>query len=136
MSEQIAQLLVKIEAADMDENELEDLARLLQQDIESLDVESVEPVKGGDVPDGAMAAEWFEIGGLLIKMGTAVLPPLLLVIKTWLDHRAKARQTPSEENEIKIKIIQDDFSVEIQPSTTKQEIIIKTEALQKRIESN
>ena len=37
MSEQIAKLLVKIEAGDMDENELDDLARLLQEDIAALD---------------------------------------------------------------------------------------------------
>ncbi|MDM8537217.1 hypothetical protein QUF70_10720 [Desulfobacterales bacterium HSG17] len=139
MSEQIAKLLVKIEAADVDENELEDLTRLLQEDIASLDVESVEPVKGGDIPKGAMAAEWYEIGVLSIKMATAVLPPLILAVKAWIDRQSQNqnadRKETSASDQWKVKIGLGALSIDVERTTSKQEIVDKTAQLQKQIEN-
>jgi len=125
MSEQIAKLLVKIEAADMDENELEDLARLLQQDIESLDVESVEPVKGGDVPDGAMAAEWIKVGSFVVKLTKGLITPVIKTIESWLKRRGARRIETTSETNTKIKISIGSFSFEMDKTTTNTENIIK-----------
>ena len=138
MGDHISDLLVKIDAPGIDENELADLARLLRDEIETLDVESVQPVKGGDIPKGAMAGEWYEIGVLSIKFGTAVLPPLILLIKSWLD-RQKPTQSPGRKetttsDKWKIKIGLGALSVEIDRETTQQEIVDTTAQLRKQIE--
>ncbi len=125
MSEQITQLLVKIEAADMDENELEDLARLLQQDIESLDVESVEPVKGGDVPDGAMAVEWVKAGSFVVKLTKGLITPAIKTIESWLKRRGANRIETTSETSLKIKIGIGPLSLEIDKTTANTENIIK-----------
>ncbi len=135
MAEQLSEMLVKIDAPDLDDNELADLARLLQGDIGELDVESVEPVKGGAVPDGAMPVEWYEIGVLSIKLATAVLPPLILAVKSWLDRQDDSRKATSKKDEWKVKIGFGSFSIDIGRSTTKQEIVDKTKEIQKQIES-
>ena len=125
MTGQIAKLLVKIEAADTDENELEDLTRLLKEDIVSLDVESVEPVKGGDVPDGAMAAEWVTVGSFAVKLTTAIIKPVIETIDSWLKRRGAARIETSSETSLKIRVGIGSFSLEIDKSSSDTENIIK-----------
>ncbi|MCP4345539.1 MAG: hypothetical protein GY795_08435 [Desulfobacterales bacterium] len=125
MSEQTAKLLVKIEVADMDKNELEDLTRLLQEDIESLDVESVEPVKGGDVPEGAMAGEWVKVGSLVVKLSKSVIQPVINAIESWLKRRDANRIESSSVTNLKIKIGLGPLTFEMDKSTSGTENIIK-----------
>lgn len=127
-----AELQLQIDAPGRDKNELDDLTRLLQKDIAQLDdVESVEPVSGGAVTKGAMAADWYEIGVLSIKMATAVLPPLLLTIKAWIERQNAGKDKSAKDKitkeDIKVKLRYGKFSLEVNRSTSVQE-------LQKQIE--
>ena len=125
MSELITKLLVKIEAADMDDNELEDLARLLQEDIESLDVESVEPVKGGDAPDGAMALEWIKVGSFMVKLTKELIKPVIKTIDSWLKRRGAKRIESSSETTLNIKIGIGPLTFELGKTKSDTETIIK-----------
>ncbi len=138
MGDPISDLLVKIEAPGVDKNELADLERRLRGEIEQLDVESVQPVKGGDIPKGAMAGEWYEIGVLSIKMATAVLPPLILLIKSWLERQGPkagaGRKETRTTDKWKIKIGLGTLSVEIDRDASKEEIADAEAQLRKQIE--
>ncbi len=124
MSEQIAKLLVKIEAGNMDDNELEDLTSLLKEDIAIQDVKSVEHVKGGDVPEGAMAVEWLKEGSFMIKLTKGLINPVITTIDSWLKRRANQIEVSSETN-LNIKVCIGSLSFEINKSTSNTENIIK-----------
>ncbi len=124
MSE-IAKLLVKIEAAGMDDNELDDLVSLLKEDIAIQDVESVEPVKGGDVPEGAMAVEWLKVGSFMVKLTKTLINPVITTIDSWLKRRGANQIETSSESNLNIKVCIGSLSFEINKSTSNTENIIK-----------
>jgi hypothetical protein len=133
-----AELQLQIDAPGRDKNELEDLSRLLRQEIAQLDdVESVEPVSGEPVSrSGAMAVDWYEIGVLSIKMATAVLPPLLLTIKAWLERqssgKAGAAKDKFEKQDLTVKFRLWGLSFEMNRSTSVAEL---TKEVQNQIEN-
>ena len=125
MDQPSANLLVKIEAPGLDNNELEDLARLLREDIETLDVGSVEPVKGGDVPEGAMAGEWIQIGSFLVKLTKGLIRPLLKTIESWLKRQGARRIETTSESNLEIKIQIGELSIVVNKSNAITENVIK-----------
>lgn len=133
----LAELQLQIEAPGRDKNELEDLSRLLQNEIAQLDdVESVEPISGEPVSrGGAMAVDWYEIGVLSIRMATAVLPPLLLTIKAWIERqnsgKAGAAKDKFEKQDLTVKFKLWGLSFEMNRSTSVAEL---TRDMQKQIE--
>jgi hypothetical protein len=67
-----------------DARELDRLSRQLRDEIESLDVDSVELRRGGQAPPGTMAGEEITIGSLIISLASAgVFTALIETLKGW-----------------------------------------------------
>lgn len=69
-----------------DEARLEELALMLRQDLLALDVESVEPVRDGDAPEGTRGG-LVAIAGLLsvsLAPGLQVVGAVVAVVRDWL----------------------------------------------------
>lgn len=117
MTDQTTELTLQIDAPDLDENELDDLAQLLREEVELLDVESVERATKGPAPDGAMAVDWVLIGGLLVKLSPIVVPPLVGALRAWIDRQYKG----SKESKLRLKIKWGDKEINLSQSTSRQE---------------
>jgi hypothetical protein len=76
-------LCVKIESADSNDEERDRLARLLLKEIRELNVETVEPAKGGPVPERAKSGEAFLAGAVAMTLLPSVLPPLVALLQDW-----------------------------------------------------
>jgi hypothetical protein len=62
------ELAAVVEAdASYDAEELADLTRRLRSELLDLDIDSVEPVAGGEAPAGAKGVELLAIGGLVVR---------------------------------------------------------------------
>ncbi len=118
MTDKIATLALKIDAEGYDDNELDALARQLQDEIAELDVEAVEQVKGGAIPEGAMAVDWALVGELAVKLAPIVIPALASVLKAWIDRHIEG----SETGKFKIRIAGKDFKFVLDYSMSREEI--------------
>lgn len=70
-----------------DDIEIVDLTAGLRRRLLELNVQSVEPARGGETPTGAKAVDPISLGALVVTASTAVLPAVLKVVESWLDHR-------------------------------------------------
>ncbi len=131
MPDQITELTLQIDAPDIEANELDDLARLLRAEIEELDVESVEQVKKGPIPKGAMAVDWIQIGEMAIRLSPIIVPPLMAAVRAWIDRQYKG----SKESKLKLKIKWGDFEFAMNRSTSRQEAANMGQELADKIEA-
>lgn len=130
MTDQIAELMLQIDAPDLDANELDDLTRQLQNEIDQLDIEAVEQVKGGPAPEGAMGVDWAQIGELAIKLGPIVVPALVSVLKAWLDRQYKG----SKKTGLKLNIRLKDFHFVLDQTMSRQEMANMEKELTSKIQ--
>ena len=106
---QPAHLTVQIEAGeDSDADELDRLTRQLRDEIQELEVESVELVKGSATLPGAKSAEAVTLGALAIAVLPAVVPKLVEFLQAW--------STRGEGHTVKIKTQVGDRALEVEYS--------------------
>lgn len=118
MTDQAAEFKLKIDALDIDDNELDDLTRQLRDEIEQLDVDAVELVKGGSIPQDTMGVDLVQLGEVVITLGPIVVPSLLLTLKAWIDRQHKG----SKESKFKFRLKYKSLDLELDHSTSKQEM--------------
>ena len=91
-----------------DPEELDLLTRQLLTEVQELDVESAELVKGGELPEGAKAGELITLGTLAVAVLPAMAPKLLDLVQSW--------SMRSQNRRVKIKAQVDNRSIEVEYS--------------------
>ncbi|OKK14184.1 hypothetical protein [Streptomyces sp. CB02400] len=79
--------LVLTGGQDSDQEELDQLALQLRERLLELDVDYVEPVRSGDVPDGAKPVDAFAVGALAVTLAPIALRSVLDLVRTWIENR-------------------------------------------------
>jgi hypothetical protein len=103
---------------DADPEELAELAYRLRSELLDLDVESVEPMRASDAPEGAKGVELLALGGLVVQfvLRHEVLTSIINGVHTWLQ-RQSARS---------VKVTLDGDSLEITgPSSAEQDRLVE-----------
>ena len=78
-----------------DNDRIDSMTRQLRDEIRELEVQSVELVKGPGASEGARAGEVAAIGELAVALIPGVLPPLIGLLRGWLDRHDTPKLTPS-----------------------------------------
>jgi hypothetical protein len=74
--------------ADVDQDELDELAAQLRRRLLELDVDDVRVGRSdGTVPEGAKPGELIAVGALAVSLAPAVLRPALRLVETWMQNR-------------------------------------------------
>lgn len=87
MTDEQTKVMLSLDTASRaDDEELEELTRLLRDELLELDVDDVDIVEGGEAPDGTKAASTFSWGNLLVTMAASggVLTSLIGAVRSWL----------------------------------------------------
>jgi hypothetical protein len=85
--EPLPQFHLRLAAPEGDAGELDDLTRNLRREMEESDVERVDLVHGGDVPEGAKGGLVTARGELNVTLKPAGLPSFLGVVRDWLSRQ-------------------------------------------------
>ena len=85
--EPLSQFHLRLAAPEGDADELDDLTRNLRREMEESDVERIELVPGGDVPEGAKGGLVTARGELNVTLKPATLPNFLGVVRDWLSRQ-------------------------------------------------
>ena len=86
-AEPLPQFHLRLAAPDGDAEELDDLTRKLRWEMEESEVERVDLVPGGDVPEGTKAGLVTAHGELNVTLKPAALPNFLGVVRDWLSRQ-------------------------------------------------
>lgn len=79
--------LVLAGGQDSDQEELDRLTAQLRERLLELDVDDVEPVRSGDVPDGAKPVDAIAVGALAVTLAPIALRSVLDLVRTWIENR-------------------------------------------------
>ena len=81
-----AQITLQVDLGpEADEEEVADATSRLQRELLDLDVDAVEPVRGGPAPAGTKAVDVLAIGGLVVTLAnSAGLSAVVGTIRSWL----------------------------------------------------
>lgn len=85
---EMARLLIHVEAAGADEEELDRLTRQLLDEVRESDVEAVGPIAAGPAPAGSKAGGLESIGLLAVQLAPAAIPALLGLLRDWAGRRS------------------------------------------------
>lgn len=87
------ELIVKIVDTDADDDVLERSALLLREEIGALDVDSVQPLTGGEAPAGTRGFSIDALGALLVSLGptATVLGSVVKAVRGWLARGPRSR---------------------------------------------
>jgi hypothetical protein len=95
-------LLVRVTPfADGDEEEAAGLARWLRAELLDLDVDAVEPVSGGVVPEGAKGLPSVA-GVLVVRWGAAGLQAVLARIREWVFRNGRSVEVTIDGDTVKV----------------------------------
>lgn len=83
-------------------NELDDLSQQLEDEIRSINVSSIERKYIEEVPDGAMAVDLAQIGQFIVVVSPVLIPPLVTLIKAWIERQAKSTKQKSLRIQVKL----------------------------------
>jgi len=106
-----------------DTSEVDKLARELKMEIENLDIEAVENVSAGPVPEGAKAMDWLVVGQMVVTLAPTVIPPLFELLRSWIERK------PSTPVKIRIKVGKKTAQIEYDPIRTSAkdlELLVKS----------
>ena len=87
MNPESAELALSVDlGSEVDEEELERLARSLRAELLELDVDAVEPAAGDSVPENARAVEALMVGALIIRLAQTsdALSSLVRTVRGWI----------------------------------------------------
>ena len=104
---------------DFEPDEWDYLTRQLQNEIQELNVESVELVKGGQIPSGAKTGEAVSMGALAIAVLPAFIPQVVTFLQSWV-MRAESRRIT-----VKSQIGDRSIELEYAPKSMSQEDLLK-----------
>jgi hypothetical protein len=77
-------LLVRIEAGEVEDDEMDRLTRQLRSELrEDTDADQVDLVRSGRAPEGTKAGEILQLGDLAVKILPAAVPGLIAVLRSW-----------------------------------------------------
>jgi Effector Associated Constant Component 1 len=81
-----AEMVLKIDEEDADEQRREDLARSLRDELLYLDVDDVRPVRDGEPPPGSRGIDVAQVGALVVSFDGAMhaVATVVATIKSWL----------------------------------------------------
>jgi len=127
----VAHLALHVSAGEsIDDERLDQLTRQLRNELQELDVESVELLKEGATPEGTKSVEAVTLGALAVAVLPTAIPQLIAFLQSWLMR--------GEDRRIKIKTQVADRSLEldyspstISPTELKDLVDTLTEALAK-----
>lgn len=109
---QFADLIVLIDAGeDADSEELDFLTRQLRSELQDLEVESVDLLRGDALPEGTKSAEAITLGALAVTLLPALTPKLIDFVQAW-SMRGESRSV-----RIKTQVGERFLEVEYSPST-------------------
>jgi hypothetical protein len=89
--EQLSQFTLHIESPEADAEELEELTRQLRDEIEEVNVESVDLMPGAPTPEGAKGAQAALQGQLAVTLRPNALPDFLGLLRDWLTRHEDRR---------------------------------------------
>lgn len=105
MTERITDLTIQIEPEKAaDARELDQITAQLRSELLDLDVEAVERVSTGDVPEGAKAVDIAVLGALIVKLGPGAITQVVRGIQSWLARSRTARSAELTINGESIKV--------------------------------
>lgn len=79
----VQEMLISI-TTDGDKHELETLSIELSEELSLLPINSVEPVRAGEVPEGARGLEALALGKLLVEFVPEAAKAVVNTIRSWL----------------------------------------------------
>jgi hypothetical protein len=79
--------LVLTGGQDGDQEELDQLTLQLRERLLELDVDDVEPVRSGSVPDGAKPVDALTVGALAVTLAPLALRSVLDLVRAWIENR-------------------------------------------------
>jgi hypothetical protein len=82
--------LVVERGADVDDDELDRLARQLRDQLLELDVEDVQPLHEGAAPPGSKAVDPAAVGALVVTLAPTAIQSVLGLLQSWLHGRPAA----------------------------------------------
>ena len=85
--EPLSQFHLRLAAPEGDADELDDLTRNLRREMEESDVERIDLVPGGDLPEGAKGGLVTARGELNVTLKPAGLPNFLGAVRDWLSRQ-------------------------------------------------
>ena len=100
-------------------DEWDHLTRQLRNEIQDLNVESVELVKGNQIPAGAKTGEAISMGALAIAILPAFIPQVVTFLQSWV-MRAEGRRIT-----VKSQIGDRSIELEYAPKSMSQEDLLK-----------
>jgi uncharacterized protein YajQ (UPF0234 family) len=118
VSDQAKQIVLDINAGpEADIEELEKLTQQLREELLELDVEAVDLVSAGEIPEKAKAGEPITWGVLLLTLAASggVLTSLISLLQAWLTRHGQSRVT--------VKIGDDELTVTGKPTDQQQQVI-------------
>ncbi|WP_236061953.1 hypothetical protein [Actinacidiphila acididurans] len=80
-------VLEVVGAADVDDEELQELTLSLRRHLLDLDVDDVRPAAGGQAPQGAKPAGTVAVGALVLTAAPVLLRAVLRCVEEWLRNR-------------------------------------------------
>jgi len=88
MRDEAVHLTLAVEGgADSDDEELDRLTAQLRERLLELDVQDVESVRSGEIPDGARPVDPMTVGALIVTLVPAVLQSVVALVETWSRNR-------------------------------------------------
>ena len=124
----IVRFTLHLEAGkDADAEELDRLTRQLREEIQELDVESVEPLEAGALPESAKSAEALTLGALAVVLLPAVVPKLIEFLQVW-SLRGENR-TVKIKTQVADRALEVEFPKTMSPDELKGIVAMLTEAL-------
>lgn len=112
MDDTLTELHISVSVPDGDPEEVDKLTRALRSQLEQLDVETVESVSAGAVPEGAKAVDWQLVGQLAVTLAPIVITPVFDLLKAWIQRQ------PSVPVKIRVRIGKKVSEVEYDPTKT------------------
>ncbi|MFI5175146.1 MAG: hypothetical protein ACHQKY_09835 [Terriglobia bacterium] len=87
------QIMLNIDAGpDTDPEDVSELTHRLRNELLELDVDGVEPVRGGAAPAGAKG-DPLTLSALLVTLAPVVLPALITTVQSWLNRHDRTSLT-------------------------------------------
>lgn len=112
MSESPTELFIELALEGGDTSELDELTRQLREEVEELNVDSVEQVSAGAAPVGTKSADFMAIGQMAVTLAPAIVPPLFDLLKSWVERK------PSTPVKVKVRVGRKTAQIEYDPTRT------------------
>ena len=108
MPDESAQLIVRINLEDKDDEQLDRLTRQFRNEVRDLDVESAEFVSAGPAPEGTMGLDPIVLGAIAVTVGPTVLTKFLEFLHAWsMRHQSQTVEVEIQNEEgaaVKVKV--------------------------------